>query len=298
MQFHESPTWWEAVKEKLPKGSQPLESYLRQIAVFKKQNRDIEVAILSNEARWHANRRPYYKVYPCIVDALCRLKLDCRYMAPEVPEGTLSIRFAEGHEPRTAEGIKIGSMLVSRLKTKSRQTGDLSSAILIETELVDPPEELRNYWFLINPNPLKMESMEEIIEQGDDQRKKEIQALATRIALTVCMLADDPDIITPDVLADQQRRYDGETDEGWKRRAEEKARKRGVFGWSVGKKIEVTPHIRRPHWAVRHTGPKGCIPKVVPVKGCKVKGKFTEVPTGYMLPDGTEVEDGKALAAP
>lgn len=30
-----------------------------------------------------------------------------------------------------------------------------------------------------------------------------------------------------------------------------------------------------------------------PVKGCKVKGeKLTKVPTGFVLPDGTEVEDG------
>ena len=78
---------------------------------------------------------------------------------------------------------------------------------------------------------------------------------------------------------------------------EDKARNNGVFGWSIGKNVEVSPHVRRPHWALRHTGPKGSVPQIVPVKGCKVKGnKLTTVPTGFVLEDGTEVEKGQAVA--
>lgn len=293
MKFHESRTWWDVKKKQLPKGKDFLEAHLDQIEAFRKAGHNIEAAILANEARWHARRRPYYKVYPCVVDALCRLKLDCKYECPEVPEGTISIRFAEGHEPQTKGGLKIGSILASKIETQSRKTGESAHAVLVEADLLDPPEDLRAYWFVINPNPVRLSSMEEIIEEGDDPAKKELQALASRIALTVCMLADDPEIITPDVLKDDQGRYETASEE-WKRKAEDKARRRGVFGWSVGKHIEVAPHVRRPHWAIRHTGPNRSVPKIVPVRGCKVKAKkLTEVPTGYTLPDGTEVEDGK-----
>ena len=129
-------------------------------------------------------------------------------------------------------------------------------------------------------------------EQRPSQKTKIGRALATRIALTVCMLADDPEIITPDVLKDDQGRYEKEKDEAWKRTAERRARNKGVFGWSIGKNIEVAPHVRRPHWAIRHKG-KGQkkTPELVRVKGCKVKGgKLTTVPTGYMRDDGTEIE--------
>ena len=125
----------------------------------------------------------------------------------------------------------------------------------------------------------------------------EVRVLATRIALTTCMLADDPEIITRDVLNKQQDKYDGERNDSRRKRMEDKARNNGVFGWSIGKNVEVSPHVRRPHWALRHTGPKGSVPQIVPVKGCKVNArKLTDVPNGHMLDDGTEVEKGQAVA--
>ena len=175
--------------------------------------------------------------------------------------------------------------------------------MLLSISVLNPPEGEQNLvQFMFDPNPDHVRSIEEVLEIGEPNKsvssfKKEVQTLAIRIALTVCMLADDPEIITPDVLSDQQSRYDGEKDEAWKRRAEEKAKKRGVFGWSIGKSIEVTPHIRRPHFALRHTGPGGKIPKIVAVKGCVVKmNKLTKVPTGHVLPDGTEIEEGKVAS--
>ena len=163
------------------------------------------------------------------------------------------------------------------------------------------------YWFYFNTNDPNC-TIEELLCREEHPRPpghapcdpavwakyKKARILATRIALTVLMLADDPDVITPDVLAADQNRYDNETDDGWKMRAKERAKQKGVFGWSIGKNIQVAPHIRRPHWAVRWTGPGKKIPQIRPIKGCKVNwDKLTKVPTGHMLPDGTEVEDRK-----
>ena len=218
-----------------------------------------------------------------------------------VPEETIGIRFAEGHEPKSQNGDVIEALLVhSDSDTQGRKV------LLVQVAFKNNPDA---YWFYFDTNDPNFTTIEELLLQEELPRPpghghgpgraitakyKNARTLATRIALTVLMLADDPGIITPDVLAGDQNRYDKETDEGWKRGAENRAKNRGVFGWSIGKNIEVAPHVRRPHWAVRWTGQGKKIPQVKPIKGCKVNwDKLTKVPTGHMLPDGTEVEEGK-----
>lgn len=260
--------------------------------------------ILRNEAEWYQNRRPYYKVYPCIVDALCKLNLNFKCECPKVPEGTIGIRFAEGHEPKSQDGQVIEAMLVH-----SHSDPQGHEVLFIQVTFKENHDA---YWFYFDTNDPNR-TIEEIFRRGDEQPRPpghghgpdrgmiveydKARTLATRIALTVLMLADDPDVITRDVLAKHQSQYDKENDEGWKRKAEEKAKNNHVFGWSIGKNIEVAPHVRRPHWAVRWTGPGKKIPQIRPIKGCKVNwDKLTKVPTGHILPDGTEIEDGKQVA--
>lgn len=305
MKFHEFTSWWDLNKARIAQFGREY-SYAKQIEAIetmpahelerrlpgkKAEHRGAYLTMLRNEARWYENRRPYYKVYPCVVDALCRLKLEFNCPCPKVPEGTISIRFAEGHEPEK-DGNSIAALLVYSESGYDEKTGEQKDVLFVQVALKENPAAY--YWFYFDTNTPDM-TIEECLNQNQAVANyEEVRKLATRIALTTCMLAHDPDIITPEVLAADQTRYDKEKDEAWKRNAERKARNKGVLGWSVGKNIEVTPHIRRPHWALRHTGPNRSIPKVVPVKGCKVKArKLTEVPTGYVLPDGTEVEDGK-----
>jgi hypothetical protein len=74
----------------------------------------------------------------------------------------------------------------------------------------------------------------------------------------VCLLADDPEVITPDVLADDRDKYEASGD----RKYVEKARRRGKLGWNVGAKIEVMPHYRRPHPALVWTGHGRALPRI------------------------------------
>ena len=211
-----------------------------------------------------------------------------------MPEGIVSIRFAEGHEPRR-DGNSIAALLVYSESGQDEKTGAQKEVLFVQVTLKENPEAY--YWFYFDTNSPDM-TMEECLSHYPALGEYyEIRKLATRIALTTCMLADDPEIITRDVLNKQQDKYDGERNDSRRKRMEDKARNNGVFGWSIGKNVEVSPHVRRPHWALRHTGPKGSVPQIVPVKGCKVKGnKLTTVPTGFVLEDGTEVEKGQAVA--
>jgi hypothetical protein len=145
------------------------------------------------------------------------------------------------------------------------------------------------------------DAIEDGINRGNLDRTTDagkLAMIAVRHVVTICLLADDHSIITPDVLSSDRDRYESETDEAWKQRAVDRARRRGVVGWSIGADYEVCPHYRRPHFGLRHTGKGRSVPRIVPIKGAVVhRSRLTEVPTGYMLPDGTEVEHGKVVAA-
>lgn len=293
MKFHEFRSWWDMQKSSLAKlGIRSRDqAYTKQLESMKKKRfSSLKISTVESQAEWYERGRPYYKVYPCIVEALCKLNLDFNCECPKVPEGTICIRFADGHEPESEDGNKIASLLVHAVYGKDMETDEDKKKLLVQVTLKNDPDLNYHFYFDTNRPPTTIQ------QRLDDFKaiNKEIMVISIRIALTVLMLADDPEIITPDVLADNQNRYDKETDEGWKRGAESRAKNRGVFGWSIGKNIEVAPHIRRPYWAIRHTGPGKKIPKIVPVKGCKVNwDKLTTIPTGYILPNGTEVEDGR-----
>lgn len=275
------------MKSIAPRGIGRKQAYadaLRLIQTDKALAKTDPPAAHENESKWYDNDRPYYKAYPCIVDALCKLKLDFNCPCPEVPEGAVSVRFAKGNEPTARDGNKIASLLVHKV------SGCGEDRLFIRVSMLNNTD---RYWFYFDTNHPSM-TIQKLMD-ARESKYKEVQSLATRICLTVLMIQDDPDIITPDVLNEHQSRYDKETDEAWKNNARRKAKNKGVFGWSLGKHIEVAPHFRRPHWAVRWSGKGGTIPKVVPVKGCKVRDiALTSVPNGRMLEDGTEVETAAA----
>lgn len=299
MQFHEFRSFWDIRKSAVPRHVKRQEACRFQIKSMKDakgsfggksgNELDMHIHMIENEEEWYGNDRPYYKVYPAILDALCKIKLDFNCPCPEVPEGTISVRFAKGHEPQTEEGKKIAALLIHKVSNAGEED---KGRLFIQATLLDEPDK---YWWMLCETNDPSATIEEKLKNV--RHYKDVAPLVTRIALTVCMLAHDPDIITPDVLIEDERRYDGASDE-WKRKAEKRAMKRGKFGWNIGKSLETTPHLRRPHLALRHTGPNRSIPKIVAVRACVVhREKLTTVPTGYVLPDGTEVEDGKHAAA-
>ena len=99
-----------------------------------------------------------------------------------------------------------------------------------------------------------------------------------RLCCSLCLLENDPEIISPDVLSKDRDKFDQTGDA----RYVEKAHRRGKVGWNVGRHIEVAPHYRRPHMALVWTGTGRAIPKIVPRKGSVVHRELVEkVPSGF-----------------
>jgi hypothetical protein len=306
VQFHEWPTQYELAKVEDPMygNESPLHFYNRlsstvEGGLLNRDPREITTCVLSMlESNWYFDCRPYYKTWPSIINALLRLRLDISLSELQIPRRTLLLRCPVGKEP-DVNGFLIRGILSAYGCTNTENKALLLLAAFVRHK--DSDEKL------LLPMPALPNVLDLTIEQFIDKigraqgcydavlgpdNAREVITVAVKMVLTCYLLDNDPSIITPDVLSKDTERYSAETDEDWKRRAEERARRRGKVGWNIGAEYETCPHYRRPHFGIRHTGTGRKVPRIVPIKGSVVhRSRLTDVPTGYILPDGTEVED-------
>ena len=99
-----------------------------------------------------------------------------------------------------------------------------------------------------------------------------------RLCCSLCLLENDPSVISPDVLADDRAKFEATGDEKYV----SKAHRRGKVGWVVGHRLEVVPHYRRPHLALVWTGQGRAVPRIVPRRGSVVHREVVaKVPSGF-----------------
>jgi hypothetical protein len=117
------------------------------------------------------------------------------------------------------------------------------------------------------------------------QMPDELMTTCIRLAITLCILEDNPDLIEPDVLGKDRHRLQN-ADEELRQRLIDKARRKGKYGFLVGKAYEKgsekCPHSRMPHPCLFWTGPGRAVPIVKTRKGSLIhREKVESVPTGY-----------------
>jgi hypothetical protein len=118
------------------------------------------------------------------------------------------------------------------------------------------------------------------------QVSDEFMTTCVKLAITLCLLEDNPELIEPDVLSKDRPRLK-DADEELRDRLIDKARRRGKNGYLVGKVYEdnhnMTPHTRRPHPCLVWTGKGKTVPKIVIRKGSLIhRKKVSDIPTGYL----------------
>lgn len=232
---------------------------------------------------WESELRPYYKCWPQIMDALIKIKLDRTLQEASLSERVILLRFGNGHE-LIRNNAQILSVLTAALGTGNQGVlwvgacGARSGRFFVSAQI-------HSAWH---------GTMEDICQdksRGPSQHAHnlgyEFWGTVFKIALTCHLLANDPSIIEPDVLNKDEPNYRLSGDEKYVA----KAHRRGKVGWHIGRSFEAIPHFRRPHLGLRHTGKGRTVPRIVPIKGCVVhRNKMTRVPTGWLTPDGIEVE--------
>lgn len=238
-----------------------------------------------NERDWERKRRPYYNVYPAIVPMLTRLNLDLDSSLIRLPLPALCIRLPRDPAksplkfPWNGRETVIRCMLVGEI---NEGTG-LSILIDIGEVMSDMSFPIYTYRNFRRQEGLTVEAALKESRRGwtadmGVQIPEPLIDDCVRLCCTLCLLDNDREIISPDVLADDRTKFDETGDQKYV----EKARRRGKIGWDVGRHIEVIPHYRRPHMMLAWTGTGRAVPKIVPRRGSVVHREVVEkLPTGF-----------------
>ena len=241
------------------------------------------------EENWFKNKRPYYNIYPSIIPSLTKISLDkltVDYVNLPLPE--LLIRLPSSNHPlkfnyKNKEYAVKTIMAADNFRFDNRPNEDFLIFWIDVGEVVldwnvqmfrllckKPGMTVNDAFNLLESHPSKDDGVHypnEIIED------------CAKLICTLCLMSNDEFIVEPEVLSIDEDKYEKTKDPKYIT----KAINRGKYGWSVGKNIEIAPHIRAACPAALYwTGAGKKIPKIRFRRGCVVhKKRLHEIPTGY-----------------
>jgi hypothetical protein len=240
------------------------------------------------EMLWYGHNKPYYNIWPKIIPMFLKLKLDkVDSSQVRVPIPVLLMRMPVDDNPLTFEWNSkvwpVKSMLVSYVSLGVDKNKHLVDRIIkldkdgIQqvgmTIWMDVGEKMDGQTIYTYRNfPLMHNvSVEESIhklprEPYADigvQVPQEMWQACIRLVCMVCMLDKADDLIEQDVVSG-------------------KSNKRGNRGWSIGRGIEVSPHLRNAHPCLVWYGPGKKLSKVITRRRSIIhREKVEKIPTGY-----------------
>jgi hypothetical protein len=300
MQFHHYPTVYDLVKRQTGVRSDgvPAEmlKLLRTLHREDPKTSQELPSLVMHEYNWKRNGSPYYHVYPSIIPCLQKVTLDLPSDSFKLPLDDLQVRFPSS-QPTKLGRYTLESAMVHRTRVRTPES-EAEEAAAAAAGIPHNPEHDRRgvvWWLMVTElKPLAMygciaqepgRSVEEellrtptIYGGFDNPDEKQLLVDFSRLIVGLSLLASDPEIVQPEVLATDQSRYDRTGEQS----LVDKAIRRGKFGFTIAKKLEMSPHLRRPHFAIRWTGPGSKVPILKPIKGSVVhREKISQIPTGY-----------------
>ena len=272
-------------------------------------------ALMTLEREWTLAGRPYYNLWPSLLPSFSRLKMEADASLFKLPLDQLLLRFPKTENPLEWEhaGQKWAVRTVLCENTRLVRDSRPGAAAVLRRDDQDTPETVRGLTFWIDagedlegqqasgdsPNAIRRLMYKHLVCQEGHSIEWSFENipphLSTDIGLvyptwilhavartvcTLCLMADDPQIVEPVVLKDDEDRYERAPDPA----LVEKARRRGNYGWNVGRSIEVIPHVRSACPAALYwTGEGRKVPKIRFRRGSVVhRKKFASVPTGFL----------------
>jgi hypothetical protein len=233
------------------------------------------------EFLWMKAGRPYYRLYPGIIIPFLKLdlnKVDTGVL--KMPVSTLMVQLPVNSIVSNDTALR--NILLWRI-AENDQTGFY--AMLEYSKVGVSDDDHQNIFTASFALPFKSGRMLGTMLGGSKTVNGgmaipvELQDAALKIAAVCMLLGDDPQIIQPDVLSKDYEKWKIELDPKYV----EKAKRRGKFGWVIGKDIEVAPHMRAASpLALYWTGKGRTVPIIRYRKGCIVHRELVEkIPTGF-----------------
>lgn len=252
---------------------------------------DMAVLALVTEHNWHLDGRPFYNVFPAIAESLCSFSLEFPGTQVRPPENGLPspifARFPVGKSPLYMGQDPVRGVMFSF--GRSMPGDPFGTALLVGIDHGECEEPFKTPVYTLRSFRLSEKTIEEALQDTVDDPSffkgvevdKETSKKCIRLAVALCMLRHNPDIIKPQVLTKDQEKWQA-GDEEVRKALEERARRKGLNAFFVGGDIESVPHMRRPHPALVWYGKGKTECKIIFRKGCLVnRNKMVEVPTGY-----------------
>jgi hypothetical protein len=261
---------------------------------------------ICREYGWLRSDRPFYNVWPVAYELIASVTLDIAWSEVSFPYEQMLFRFPVGQEPN---GIACALVhdYSAMLQSERRMSGvhELGQQAAVA--------DLRYGRGMIEASvqfaasPLTNETLNALNTVEDDGRDETVEATLLRIrsdnpppyieflyrlAVFTSLLAKGEDLITPVILAKDQKRYEAAGDEQ-KRWIEERAARVQGRGFDLGKRLQEerdsSPHWRNPHLCLFWTGPGRGQPLLKVRRGGVVIPKaLAEVPTGFLGPETPE----------
>ena len=295
MQFNNFAT----MRESMWRGSS--EQYLRWFLTQPNEDGrkgDMETLCACLELSWLTHDRPYYNVYPIVVELCIKTSLNMKWGDITFPVRALLLRFASGQEPL---GMKTAIVRVPSDVSwatpvayhESRTKAVLLGPCFPLLAKIQGLDDLGTLWAYAPTVALREQVISDTIDTpsiytGDrDDKVHERVSFLIRLLAFIGLLARGTDLVTPAILASDRTEYDATNDESRKRWLEERARKKLGNSFDVGRSLEIerasSPHWRSPHLALFHTGVGGRTPVLKVRSGCVVVPRdMSSVPTGYL----------------
>jgi len=237
------------------------------------------------EYYWIRTGKPYYRLYPGVIKSFLNLdadKVDTGLL--KIPtDNTLMIQMPLGGV--VVNGIELHNIMLCKANINDRQTNGMYMMIEYAPEGIKPHDN-ENIFTAYAMTPFKpgfmlgtlLNEPSKTVE-GGTALPRELHKAAMKIVAVCLLLENDPEVIQPDVLADDLEKFKQTLDPKYI----EKAKRRGKFGWVIGRDIEVSPHVRAASpFALYWTGKGRTIPIIRHRKGCIVHRELVEkVPTGF-----------------
>jgi hypothetical protein len=270
-------------------------------------------AMLTMETEWHEAGRPYYNLWPSIIPALTKLHMDADSSFFRLPLDQLLIRLPVNDnslswewqgKPYSVRAVLCGNVqLITEVngKAMSGWAGKQDPALMKRgiAMWIDAHEPLPDAYAGLASNRLhRMMYKHVVCEEGKsiewsfdnipahdsadvgvnypDQVVRDV----ARIVCTLCLMAEDKDLVEPIVLRSDEDKFDRTGDLG----LVTKAIRRGNYGFNVGRNIECVPHVRSASPAALYwTGPGRKVPRIRFRRGTVVHRKrLASVPTGFL----------------
>ena len=333
MQFHDYHTHFQVMRHRdrnnpaVSKGASVFyDGYLRDLnRIYNRGGKEMAgfdpftPLLMQLQRDWHEAERPYYNLWPSIIPALSKLRLDADSSFFRLPLDQLLLRFPVADNPLTWQdpqgktwGVRV--VLAQNIGMHTDADGTAVKFYKTQGDFVHAVGEKRGmaFWIdigeAVDVDPLRPNDpagqvhsllyKHVICEPGKtiewsfenmtnhwssdmgvaypDSLVKDV----ARLVCTLCLMSEDKALVEPIVLKADEEKWESTGD----MTLVDKAKRRGNYGFNVGRDIEVAPHVRSASPAALYwTGVGRKVPKIRFRRGSVVHRKrMAQVPTGFL----------------